>query len=94
MSFDNLCKLLAEKYPERFAAWILDEPEPSPVQVLKTELSLEPIRADAVTFLQTQGAILHLEFQTTIASEPPLSLRMLDYWIRLYRRYCVPIPRF
>lgn len=63
MSFDNLCKLLAEKHPQRFATWILGK-ELDTIEVLKTELSIEPIRADSVTFLQTTGRILHLEFQT------------------------------
>ncbi len=61
MSFDNLWKLLAEKYPQRVAAWILGESAPS-TTILKTELSIEPIRPDAVLFLQTAGQILHLEF--------------------------------
>jgi len=30
---------------------------------------------------------LHLEFQTEPQSSPPLPLRMLDYWVRLYRQY-------
>lgn len=78
MSFDNLCKLLSEKYPARFANWVLGTSEVS-VEVLKTELSIEPIRADSVTFLQLQGQLLHLEFQTKLESNPPLPLRMLDY---------------
>ena len=45
MSFDNVCKLLAEKYPLDFARWLLPE-EPREIKVLKTELSIEPIRAD------------------------------------------------
>jgi predicted transposase/invertase (TIGR01784 family) len=57
------------------------------IQILKTELSLEPIRADAVIFLQIANRILHLEFQTLPASKPPLPLRMLDYWVRLHRQY-------
>ena len=92
MSFDNLCKLLSEKYPERFASWVLGESQLS-VEVLKTELSIEPIRADYVTFLQLQGRILHLEFQTRLESNPPLSLRMVDYWVRLYRLYRLPITQ-
>ncbi|WP_347609181.1 hypothetical protein [Trichormus azollae] len=63
MSCDNLRKLLAEKYPLDFAGWLLTE-EPQTVKVLKTQLSIEPIRADFVTFLQTENQILHLEFQT------------------------------
>jgi predicted transposase YdaD len=92
MSFDNLCKLLSEKYPANFASWVLKTPQ-TDVEVLKTELSIEPIRADAVTFLQLQGRILHLEFQTQWRSNPPLPLRMLDYWVRLYRLYRLPITQ-
>ncbi|PHJ64501.1 hypothetical protein VF03_28840 [Nostoc linckia z2] len=92
MSFDNLCKLLSEKYPERFASWVLGTAQIS-AKVLKTELSIEPIRADYVTFLQLQGRILHLEFQTKLESTPPLPLRMLDYWVRLYRLYRLPITQ-
>jgi predicted transposase/invertase (TIGR01784 family) len=90
MAFDNLCKLLAEKYPVRFASWILGEPIES-AEVLKSELSIEPIRADSVILLKLQGEILHLEFQVKLDSEPPLPLRMLDYWVRLYRLYRLPI---
>ncbi|AFZ50643.1 DUF4351 domain-containing protein [Dactylococcopsis salina] len=92
MSFDNLCKLLSEKYPTNFASWVLKTPQ-TDVEVLKTELSIEPIRADSVTFLQLQGRILHLEFQTQWRSKPPLPLRMLDYWVRLYRLYRLPITQ-
>ncbi len=63
VSFDNLCKLLAEKYPLDFAGWLLTE-EPQTVKVLKTELSIEPIRAGFVNFLQGENRILHLEVQT------------------------------
>nr|WP_217523264.1 hypothetical protein [Pleurocapsa sp. PCC 7327] len=58
MSFDNLCKLLSEKYPANFANWILGTPQTT-VQVLKTELSIEPIRADSVTFLQLQERLFY-----------------------------------
>jgi predicted transposase YdaD len=69
MSFDNLCKLLSEKHPLTFASWVLGTPQTA-VTVLKTELSIEPIRADYVTFLQLQERILHLEFQTQLESTP------------------------
>jgi predicted transposase YdaD len=61
--------------------------------VLKTELSIEPIRADSVTFLQTRGQILHLEFQTNWQSDPPMPLRLLDYWVRLPRLYRLPVTQ-
>jgi len=53
--------------------------------MLPTELNIEPIRADGVFFLQVGNKIIHLEFQTRPKSDPPLPLRMLDYWVRLYR---------
>lgn len=50
--YDNLCKILAEKYPFDFARWLLNQ-EPRKIEILKTELSIEPIRTDSVTFIQT-----------------------------------------
>ncbi|QKQ72156.1 DUF4351 domain-containing protein [Nostoc sp. TCL240-02] len=90
--YDNLCKILAEKYPRDFTRWLLNQ-EPRTIEILKTELSIEPIRADSVTFLQTENRILHLEFQTTIKSPKPISLRMLDYYVRLTRKYQVPVTQ-
>lgn len=86
MSYDNVCKYLAEQYPAEFVRWLLSI-QPQEIEVLKTELTLEPIRADAVSFLQTANQILHLEFQTTPASNPSMPLRMLDYSVRLKRQY-------
>jgi predicted transposase YdaD len=65
MPFDNLCKYLSEKYPDRFAAWLLGE-MPSSVEILKTELGLEPIRADSLTLLRTQDCILHCPYECSI----------------------------
>ena len=95
MPYDNLCKYLAEQYPHHFASWLLGEPlsEATRIEVLKTELSHEPIRADAL-FLLRQQSILHIEFQTITQSRPPLPLRMLDYWVRLHREYDLPITQF
>ena len=92
MAYDNICKYLAEEYPTEFARWLLAE-EITDIQVLKTELSVEPIRADSLTLLQTANQILHLEFQTLPASTPPLPFRMLDYWVRLKRQYWCPIEQ-
>jgi predicted transposase/invertase (TIGR01784 family) len=86
LNYDNACKYLAEQYPVEFATWLLSL-ESQDIQVLKTELTLEPIRADAVTFLQTANQILHIEFQTLPASNPPIPFRMLDYSVRLKRQY-------
>jgi len=92
MSFDNVCKLIAEKYPQEFANWLLTE-EPGTATILKTELSIEPIRADFVVFLQTETRILHIEFQTLPKSEVAIPLRMLDYYTRLTRIYKVPVTQ-
>jgi predicted transposase/invertase (TIGR01784 family) len=92
VSFDNVCKVLAEKYPTEFVSWLLGESQTT-VEVLKTELSLEPIRADSVSFLQTANRILHIEFQTRTISNPPLPFRMLDYSVRLIRQYGVPVTQ-
>ncbi|WP_414620133.1 Rpn family recombination-promoting nuclease/putative transposase [Calothrix sp. CCY 0018] len=61
--------------------------EPQDIEVLKTELTLEPIRADSVIFLQTANEILHIEFQTLPQSTPAIPFRMLDYSVRLKRQY-------
>lgn len=86
MSYDNACKYLAEEYPRDFMRWLLGI-EPQNIEVLKTELTLEPIRADSVIFLQTENEILHIEFQTLPQSTPAIPFRMLDYSVRLKRQY-------
>ena len=50
-----------------------------------SELSLEPIRADAMILLQSDDSILHIEFQTLPKKKIPF--RMLDYRVRGHRRY-------
>jgi predicted transposase/invertase (TIGR01784 family) len=50
-----------------------------------TELSLEPIRADSLILEQSEDLVLHLEFQTE--PDPTMGFRMLDYRVRVYRRF-------
>ncbi|MBD2593798.1 DUF4351 domain-containing protein [Nostoc spongiaeforme FACHB-130] len=90
MSYDNACKYLAEQYPGEFVRWLLGV-DTQQIEVLKTELTLEPIRADSVTFLRTDNQILHIEFQTITTSTPALNFRMLDYSVRLKRQYRCPV---
>ena len=90
VSYDNACKYLAEQYPAEFVHWLLGV-EVQEIEVLKTELTLEPIRADSVTFLQAANQILHIEFQTLAKSNPALNFRMLDYSVRLKRQYRCPV---
>ena len=92
MSFENICKYLASEYPEQFVSWLLAT-NTSNIEILPTELSRDPIPADALILLQNTNQILHLEFQTLAESTPPIPLRMLDYWVRLYRQYQLPIEQ-
>jgi len=50
-----------------------------------SELSLEPIRADALMLLQADELVLHLEFQTEPKATIPF--RMADDRMRVYRRF-------
>jgi predicted transposase/invertase (TIGR01784 family) len=92
LATDNVCKYLAEQYPAEFASWLLSA-EVTNIQVLKTELSVEPIRADSLTLLQSANQILQIEFQTLSVSNPPVPFRMLKYWVRLYEEYRCPIEQ-
>ena len=94
MQYDNLCKYLAEKYPDRFASWVLGRPVTG-VRVLKTELSIEPIRADSVILLRLSDRILHLEFQVKVPGpkQKPMPVRMINYWVRLHWQYNLPVTQ-
>jgi predicted transposase/invertase (TIGR01784 family) len=81
--YDNTCKYLAETYPADFAIWLLGEPI-ALTRLEPRELSTEPIRADSLTFLESQDVILHLEFQTR--PDDTIPFRMADYYLRLYSR--------
>jgi predicted transposase/invertase (TIGR01784 family) len=82
--FDNTCKFLAESFSEDFASWLLGEPI-TMTQLSPSELSLEPIRADALILLNSDDFILHVEFQTE--PDPTIGFRMVDYRLRGFRRF-------
>jgi predicted transposase/invertase (TIGR01784 family) len=82
--FDPTCKFLAESFPADFATWLLGEPI-TLTKLSPTELSLEPIRADSLILLHSDGLILHIEFQTE--PDPTMPFRMADYRLRLHRRF-------
>lgn len=82
--FDNVCKFLAENFSTDFASWLIGEPVPL-TELSPSELSLEPIRADALILLESPEVVLHLEFQTKPDIEIPF--RMIDYRVRVYRRF-------
>ncbi|MEH2457797.1 Rpn family recombination-promoting nuclease/putative transposase [Nostoc sp.] len=82
--FDNVCKFLAESFSADFATWLLGEPI-TLTELSPSELSLEPIRADALILLQSDEVVLHLEFQTVPKADIPF--RMSDYRLRVYRKF-------
>ena len=82
--YDNICKFLAETFPADIATWLLGSPI-ALTQLNPKELSVEPIRADSLIFLQSQDLILHVEFQTQPKADLPF--RMADYRLRAYRRF-------
>jgi predicted transposase/invertase (TIGR01784 family) len=82
--YDDTCRFLAEHFSADFASWLLGEPV-NLTEIKPSELSLDPIRADALILLQSDNDILHLEFQTLPKQNIPF--RMLDYRVRGYRKY-------
>lgn len=96
---DDFCKQLVARHPASVGGWVLSriaEAEPHGAgngtwQLLDRELSGAPLHADSVVLLPETptGTILHLEFQTR--PDAAIAERMLDYWIRLHRRFHQPI---
>ena len=82
--FDSTCKFLAESFSSDFASWLIGESIPL-TELSPSELSLEPIRADALILLTSDEYILHVEFQTE--TDPNMPYRMADYRLRVYRRF-------
>ncbi|NEO09040.1 MULTISPECIES: Rpn family recombination-promoting nuclease/putative transposase [unclassified Moorena] len=82
--FDNTCKFLAESFSEDFASWLLGEAI-TMTQLSPSELSLEPIRADALILLNSDDFVLHVEFQTQ--PDSTMAFRMADYRLRVFRRF-------
>ncbi|OAB58461.1 flagellar assembly protein H [Phormidium willei BDU 130791] len=82
--YDNICKFLAETFPDNVATWLLGR-SVQLSQLSPKELSNEPIRADAIILQQSEDLVLHSEFQTQPSEEVPF--RMTDYRLRGYRRF-------
>ncbi|NOT63515.1 MAG: Rpn family recombination-promoting nuclease/putative transposase [Acidobacteria bacterium] len=87
-----MLKYLTEHHGAALASWLLGRPIGTRIRLLKNELSLQPIRADWLALYDLEEEILHVEFETDPAkSDVPLPLRMLDYFVRLYRLYRKPV---
>ncbi|HEY9703928.1 MAG TPA: hypothetical protein V6C58_15875 [Allocoleopsis sp.] len=82
--YDNVCKFLAERFSGDFSEWLLGK-SVNMTEIKPTELSLEPIRADSVIFLQSDDEILHIEFQTDPDKDIPF--RAADYRLRFHRKF-------
>ena len=82
--YDNICKFIAEEFSTDLASWLLGEPIQL-TQLSPKELSIEPIRTDALILQQSNNLVLHVEFQTK--TEATIPFRMTDYRLRVYRRY-------
>ena len=82
--FDNVSKFLIGQYSQDFASWLIGEAV-ALTELSPTELSLEPIRANALILLQSDDVVLHCEFQTN--PDPTMPFRMADYALRVYRRF-------
>ncbi|WP_448571283.1 Rpn family recombination-promoting nuclease/putative transposase [Trichothermofontia sp.] len=82
--YDNVCKFLAETYTQDFAQWLLGDAI-GLTQLSPSELSVEPMRADALILLAADQLLLQIEFQTQ--PEAPIPYRMAEYRLRGYRRY-------
>jgi predicted transposase/invertase (TIGR01784 family) len=82
--FDSICKFIAVQFSQDIATWLLGKPI-ALTELKPSELSLEPIRADSLIFLESDDIVLHIEFQTKPHEDIPF--RMLDYRVRIYRHY-------
>lgn len=82
--YDNICKFIAENFADDFASWLLGT-NIRLTELSPTELSLEPIRADALILRQAEDLVLHAEFQTE--ADAGIPFRMADYRLRVYRRF-------
>lgn len=81
--YDDICRFLAEHFSADFASWLLGEPV-TLTEIQPSELSLDPIRADALILLESDESVLHIEFQTLPKNDVPF--RVLDYRVRMYRK--------
>jgi predicted transposase/invertase (TIGR01784 family) len=84
MAYDNTCKFIAETFSADIATWLLGA-DIALTKLEASELSVEPIRPDALILLESENLILHIEFQTD--PKPDLPFRVADYRLRGYRRY-------
>jgi predicted transposase/invertase (TIGR01784 family) len=81
--YDTVSKHLIENYSQDFATWLLGK-SCTLTRLEPSELSIEPIRADALIYIG-ENQILRLEIQAN--PDPNIPFRLLDYRTRIYRKY-------
>lgn len=85
--FDRILKELFQGYGPHLTRRLAGAP---PREWLNVELAATAApRVDLVAWLE-DGALFHLEFQSS--NESPMALRMLEYYVQLWKRYTEP-PR-
>ncbi|ERN41249.1 hypothetical protein KR51_00021370 [Rubidibacter lacunae KORDI 51-2] len=83
MSYDSVCKFIAENFTADITTWLLGEPVEL-VRLEPSELVSSPIYADTLVALEDRNLSLHIEFQ--VEPKPDIPFRMLDYAVRAIRR--------
>ncbi|WP_017325288.1 DUF4351 domain-containing protein [Synechococcus sp. PCC 7336] len=84
MSFDSVCKFIAETFTADLATWLLGEPVEL-ARLEPSELLSSPIYADSLVLLESKELVLQIEFQVEPKAEIPF--RMTDYAVRGFRRF-------
>ena len=84
MSFDSVCKFIAENFTTDITTWLLGE-SVELASLESSELLTSPIYADSLVLLESQSLVLQIEFQVEPKREIPF--RMADYAMRAYRRF-------
>lgn len=62
--YDDTYRFLAEHFSADFASWLLGKPV-TMTELKPSELSLDPIRADALILLQSDESVLHIDSTNT-----------------------------
>jgi predicted transposase YdaD len=64
---DNICKFLAESFPNDFASWILGKSIPL-TKLEPSELSVDPICADSIIFVESKAFLKKIDVAQSAAS--------------------------
>ena len=91
---DTVFKKWVQERPGDFASFCIREKEFTVLQIITPEQpTVEMRQADVLIKVEVDGkpALLHIEFQTTDSYDPPMSLRMAGYIMRIVEKYQLPV---